>query len=109
MVCRLWHGWTTLANAEEYGGYLQKELFPKVKRELEPKGYRGFQLLRSKNGAEVEFVTMLWFDSLVCVRAFAGEEYSTPVISEKAKNLLSRYADRVVHYELSSSSFPAFK
>jgi hypothetical protein len=109
MVCRLWHGWTTLANADAYEGYLKNELFPKVQRELTPKGYVGFHLLRLNAPAEVEFVTMLWFESLDCVKAFAGEKYSTPVISEKAKTLLSRYANRVEHYELSGSSFPSFR
>ncbi|HXZ31086.1 MAG TPA: antibiotic biosynthesis monooxygenase [Terriglobales bacterium] len=109
MICRMWHGWTTLDKASAYDSYLQNELFPKIKRELSSKGYLGFHLLRSSKGAEVEFVTMLWFNSLSSVKAFAGQDYSTPVISEKAKSLLLRYADQVEHYELSGSSFPDFE
>jgi hypothetical protein len=109
MICRMWHGWTTLDNASAYDSYLQKELFPKIKRELTSKGYLGFHLLRLSKGAEVEFVTMLWFNCLSSVQAFAGENYSTPVISDKANSLLSRYADRVEHYELSGSSCPDFE
>jgi len=109
MICRMWHGWTTLDKASAYDSYLQKELFPRIKRELTSKGYLGFHLLRVKKAAEVEFLTMLWFDSLDSVKSFAGENYSTPVISEKAKSLLSRYADRVEHYELGGSSFPDFE
>lgn len=109
MICRMWHGWTTLQNADAYDNYLQKELFPKVQRELAPKGYLGFHLLRLKDAGEVEFVTMLWFKSLESVKSFAGENYSVAVISDKAKTLLSRFDDRVEHYELCGSSFPAFK
>jgi len=109
MICRMWRGWTKSDHADAYDAYLQKELFPKIKRELTPKGYVGFHLLRLKKGAEVEFVTMLWFESLESIKSFAGENYSTPVISEKAKVLLSRYSDRAEHYELSGFSVPAFK
>ena len=92
-----------------YDSYLQNELFPRIKRELTGRGYLGYHLLRAGKGAEVEFVTMLWFDSLNSVKAFAGENYATPVISDKAKSLLSRYTDRVEHYELSGSNCPRFQ
>jgi heme-degrading monooxygenase HmoA len=105
MICRIWHGWTSPANADAYDHYLQCELFPRLKTELGTRGYRGFHLLRSTTGDEVEFVTMLWFDSIASVQAFAGESFKKPVISGKAKTLLSRFADCVDHYELSGSSF----
>ncbi len=108
MICRVWHGWTRPENADAYESYLQDELFPRVKRELGARGYLGFHLLRSAKKEEVEFVTMLWFDSLDSVKGFAGESYATAVISDKAKKLLSRYADRVDHLELSGSSWADF-
>lgn len=108
MTCRVWHGWTTLQSSDVYDDYLQQELFPKLQRKLAGHGYRGFQLLKLKRGEEVEFMTMLWFDSLASVRAFAGENYATPVISEKAQSLLSRYDKRAEHYELSASTCRSF-
>jgi hypothetical protein len=39
------------------------------------------------------------FASLDAVRAFAGEDYETPVIEPEAKRLLSRYEDRAAHYD----------
>jgi heme-degrading monooxygenase HmoA len=104
MICRMWHGWTTQEKADAYDSYLQLELFPHVERDLGTLGYRGFHLLRMNRGSEVEFVTMLWFDSLDNVKAFAGENYTKPVISEKAQSLLSRYAERAEHYELRGRS-----
>jgi hypothetical protein len=101
MICRMWRGWTAQANAEAYGSYLKDELFPHVKRELASRGYRGFHLLRLDRGAEVEFVTMVWFDSMKAVEAFAGPNCETPVISEKARKLLSHFEGRCEHYELS--------
>ncbi len=104
MVCRVWRGWTTTGHAQNYDDYLQKELFPRLSLELRSHGYRGYQLLRLARGEEVEFMTMLWFESIENVRLFAGENYETPVISQKARTLLMRFADRADHYELSGST-----
>jgi hypothetical protein len=104
MVCRVWRGWTTVGHAQRYDDYLQKELFPHLDRELRSHGYRGYQLLCFTRGEEVEFMTMLWFDSIENVCSFAGENYETPVISEKARSLLTHFADRADHYQLSGSN-----
>jgi hypothetical protein len=109
MVCRMWHGWTTASQADAYDDYLRNELFPRVERELGPRGYRGFHVLCLEQGSEVEFVTLVWFDSLDAVRSFAGQNYDVPVISVKARTLLSRYAERAEHFELSASSWNAFR
>jgi heme-degrading monooxygenase HmoA len=103
VICRVWRGWTTLANAQSYDEYLQKELFPRLEKDLRPHGFRGYQLLRLNRGGEAEFMTMLYFESLESLRAFAGESYETPVISAKAQSLLSHYAERAEHYQVSGS------
>jgi hypothetical protein len=108
MVCRMWHGWTTLEKARGYECYLKDELFPRVERELRGRGYRGFHLLTMQQGLEVEFVTMLWFDSIDDVKSFAGSSYTTPVISDKARSLLARYAEHADHFDLSGASWPEF-
>jgi hypothetical protein len=107
MVCRVWHGWTSGSHAQLYDDYLQNELFPRVDGELRPHGYLGYQLLRRSQGQEVEFMTMLWFDSMESVRSFAGEDYEKPVISEKARSLLTRFADHADHYQLGGSDLYA--
>ena len=107
MICRMWHGWTAPPNADAYDNYLKGELFPLLERELTPHGYRGFQVLRLARGSEVEFVTLVWFESLQSVQSFAGTNYEIPVISEKARRWLVRYAERCEHYELSSFHWPA--
>jgi heme-degrading monooxygenase HmoA len=106
LICRMWHGWTATANADAYDAYLKGELFPRLERELTQRGYLGFQVLRVARTIEVEFVTLVWFESLLAVRSFAGEDYEKPVITERARSLLSRYADRVEHYELSGFRWP---
>ena len=63
-------------------------------------GYRGIHLLRRDLGDEVEFVTIMWFDSLDAVRAFAGEDYETAVVPPKARAVLSRFDARSQHYSV---------
>ncbi len=104
MICRLWHGWTAREDADAYQAYLEQELYPRLRQELGALGYRGFQLLRRDDGPEVAFVTLTWFDSLESVRAFAGDEYETPVISDKAAGLLRRHDELALHYELADES-----
>jgi hypothetical protein len=103
MICRMWHGWTSKANADSYEAYLKNELFPRLARELTEHGYKGFHVLRRDSGEEVEFLTMVWFDSLQSVRSFAGEQYDAPVISPKAAALLAHYDGRCQHYELAGT------
>jgi len=106
MICRMWRGWTASANADAYEGYLKDELFPRLQAELTNQGYRGYHLLRLETGTETEFVTLVWFESLQSVQSFAGANYEIPVISEKARRWLVRYAERCEHYELSAFHWP---
>lgn len=101
----MWKGWTTAENADAYASYLKDELFPRMQKVLS--GYRGYHVLRQAQSREVEFVTLVWFESLAAVESFAGEEFCDfPMISDKALRLLSRYHDRCDHYELSSFHAP---
>jgi len=38
------------------------------------------ELLRGPAGEDVEFATVMWFDSLESVKAFAGADYETAVV-----------------------------
>ena len=46
-------------------------------------GYRGAYLLRRELGEEVEFITILGFDSVDSVRAFVGEDYEVAHVPAK--------------------------
>jgi hypothetical protein len=106
MICRIWRGWTAPADADAYESYLRGDLFPRLERELGAQGYHGFHILRLARGDDVEFVTLVWFTSIDVVKAFAGDDYERPYISETAARLLSVYADRCDHFELAGTSWP---
>ena len=99
MIGRIWHGWTTPENADAYERLLLEEIFPAI-REKGGAGYRGIQLLRRDLESEIEFKTLIWFDSLAAVRGFAGEDIERAYVPEKARAVLSRFDDRARHYEV---------
>ncbi len=99
MISRIWHGWTTPANADAYESLLKSEIFLGIKN-LRIPGYRGIQLFRRNINDEAEFVTIMWFDGMDAVRAFAGEDYEAAVVPPKARKLLTRFDPRSQHYEV---------
>ena len=98
MITRIWRGWTTRENAPAYQGLLLNEVFPEI-RSRQLAGYRGISLVRRDQEGEVEFVTIMWFDSIVAVRAFAGDNYERAVVPAQAQAVLSRFDERSTHYE----------
>jgi heme-degrading monooxygenase HmoA len=99
MISRIWHGWTTPANADAYESLLKSEIFVGIQGREIP-GYQGIHLFRRDLDGEVEFVTLMWFDSIEAVRAFAGEDYEVAVVPPKARALLSSFDARSQHYEV---------
>lgn len=99
MISRIWHGWTTPQNADAYEALLRREIFVGIENRHIP-GFRHIELLRRTVGDEVEFVTIMQFDSLDAVRAFAGEDYEAAVIPPNARAILARFDTRSQHYEI---------
>ncbi|HEU4397798.1 MAG TPA: antibiotic biosynthesis monooxygenase [Actinomycetota bacterium] len=99
MIARIWRGWTTAENADTYQQVVSQEVLPGIAaRNLD--GYHGAYLLRRDLGGEVEFVTILLFDSLEQVRAFAGEDYEAAYVPPRARAVLARFDERSAHYDL---------
>ena len=99
MIGRIWHGYTSPANADAYETLLKEEIFTGI-RGRKIAGFREIQLFRRDAGGEVEFITIMWFDSLDAVRAFAGPDYEAAVVPPKARAILSRFDERSRHYEV---------
>jgi heme-degrading monooxygenase HmoA len=99
MIGRIWHGWTTPGNADNYEALLKEEIFVGIENR-HIRGFKGIQLLRREVGEEVEFVTIMTFDSLDAVREFAGEDYEVAFVPEKARAVLSHFDKRSQHYEI---------
>ncbi|MBI4912192.1 MAG: antibiotic biosynthesis monooxygenase [Acidobacteria bacterium] len=99
MISRIWHGWTPRDRADAYESLLREEIFAGIKgRGI--RGFRDIQLLRREQAEEVEFVTIMRFESIESVREFAGEDYEACVVPPKARELLSRFDLRSQHYDI---------
>ena len=100
MIARVWHGFTKPEHADAYEAHLKPELLPGLS---EKRGFRGSYLLRRAIGSEIEFVTIILWDSLDDLRALAGDSYEQAIIPEDRRPLLSRYDARASHYEVVST------
>jgi hypothetical protein len=98
MIARIWRGWTTPENADTYQQIVSQEVLPGIAaRNLD--GYHGAYLLRRDLDGEVEFATIMLFDSLEQVRAFAGEDYEAAYVPSRARAVLARFEERSAHYD----------
>ena len=98
-IKRVWHGWTTPENASKHQNLLYNNVFP----EIEAKkflGYRSIELFRRDLGDEVEFVTIMTFDSLQNVIDFQGQDYERCYVPDADKLLLKRWNPVSAHYDL---------
>lgn len=102
MIGRIWHGYTTFENADTYETLLKEEIFHGIRGRNIP-GFQEIQLFRRTLETEVEFITIMWFDTIESVKAFAGENYETAVVPPKARAILSRFDERSQHYEIKES------
>ena len=98
-ICRLWRGWTTPDNAEAYERIVRGEVIPSIEARRIP-GFRHIDLLRREAGDEVEFVTLMWFDSVDAIQTFVGEDYEVAHVPEAARAVLARFDERVAHFEV---------
>jgi heme-degrading monooxygenase HmoA len=104
MISRIWHGYTTKNNADKYQNLLQNEIFVGIENR-NIKGYKGIHLLRRELTDETEFITIMWFESLKDVIAFAGQDYHNAVVPIKAQKVLKRYDQTSQHYTVQIDNF----
>ncbi len=97
MIARTWHGRTRPEDADAYENMLKPEVLPGIGK---VRGYLGSYLLRRNLGDEVEFMTIILWDSIDAVRAFAGPDYETSIIPEERRKLLSKHDAKAAHYEI---------
>jgi hypothetical protein len=99
MICRLWRGWTSLENADAYERIVRTEVIPGIEARKIP-GFRHIDLMKRDLGGEIEFQTLMWFDSLEAIITFMGEDYSVSHVPLEARAVLNSFDDRAAHFEV---------
>lgn len=98
-ICRIWRGWTTQANAAAYEQVVRGTVIPGI----EAMGIPGFQhidLMKRDLGDEIEFQTIMWFESLEAIVAFVGEDSTVSHVPAAARAVLSRFDERAAHFRV---------
>jgi antibiotic biosynthesis monooxygenase (ABM) superfamily enzyme len=98
VIARVWRGWATPENAPAYERLVSSKVLPGIARRG-IQGYRGAYLLRRELGDEVEFSTILLFDSIDALREFGGDDYEKAYVPPQAREVLSRFDETSAHYE----------
>jgi antibiotic biosynthesis monooxygenase (ABM) superfamily enzyme len=98
-VCRLWRGWTTPENADAYERIVRGEVIPGIEARRIP-GFRHIDLMKRDLGGEIEFQTLMWFDSLDAIKAFMGDDYKISHVPAAARAALSRFDERAAHFDV---------
>ncbi len=100
-VARIWRGWTTVENADAYQAVVHGEVLPAIFDRRIP-GLVGAHLMRADRveKEEVEFTTIMWFESLDSVKDFMGEDYQRSHVPENAQAVLKRFDAEAKHFHV---------
>lgn len=99
MICRTWHGYTTHENANAYEHVVRTIVIPGIEARSIP-GFISIDLVRRRLEREVEFMTIMWFDSEESIVSFVGADATASHVPEQAREVLARFDQRSQHYEV---------
>jgi antibiotic biosynthesis monooxygenase (ABM) superfamily enzyme len=97
VIARVWRGATLAEDGDAYATYIE-ESGTSPARKLP--GSRGTLVLRRTHGDRTEFETVLLFDSLDDVRAFAGDDLEAALFFPEDDRYLVERDLGVSHYEV---------
>lgn len=97
LIGRLWRGWATAQHAQAYEELFRTSILPELQR---IDGFTGAYVLRRDAEGEVEIMTITLFESMEAIRVFAGTEPTLAHVTPEARQLLSRFENTVIHYEV---------
>ena len=75
------------------------EVIPGIEARRIP-GFRSIDLVRRERDHDVEFMTLMWFDTIDPVKAFMGADYETAHVPARAQTVLAGLDRRSAHYKV---------
>ena len=92
-------GRATTQNADAYERIVREQVIPGIEARRIP-GFRSIDLVRRERERDVEFMTLMWFDSLDAVQAFMGDDYEAAHVPAQAQAVLADFDKRSAHYQV---------
>jgi heme-degrading monooxygenase HmoA len=103
MIARLWSAHTTPVLSEAYLHHFEQVVQPQLHR-LD--GFLGATVCTRPVPGAVEILVTTYWKSFAAIGAFAGADREAAVVSAEAAALLTDFAKRVRHYEVTIADFP---
>ena len=98
MIVRIWQGWTSHENADEYERLLTKEIIPGVLAKDIP-GLLDIEVFRRETPDETEFMTRYSFDDIDSIKLMAGSNPEKSFVPDSARKVLKRFETTARHFE----------
>lgn len=102
MVARIWYGYTTTENADSYYSILINSVIPGIE-EMNISGFKKIDVLKRNLQQEVEFITIMYFESIENIKDFVGEDFEVAHVPKEAQPYLKRWDRTSSHFELVES------
>ncbi len=96
----MWRGRTRAEDEEAYGAYLEATGMRAVRALA---GNRGTLVLRRHDGNTAEFITILLWESLEDIRAFAGDDLERAMFFPEDDRFLIEREHTVRHYDVDAA------
>lgn len=100
MICRIWHGRTTLAKANAYESFLKQRAIPDYRSVA---GNLSVSILRRNESDVAHFLTVSHWQSEDCIRAFAGDDLLKAKYYQEDSDYLLEFEPLVQHYVVTAS------
>ncbi|HEV3293690.1 MAG TPA: hypothetical protein VG123_32320 [Streptosporangiaceae bacterium] len=78
---------------------MREQVIPGIEARRIP-GFRSIDLVRREGERNIEFMTLMWFDSLDAVKAFMGDDYEVAHVPAEAQAVLADFDKRSAHYQV---------
>jgi heme-degrading monooxygenase HmoA len=96
MITRVWHGKTSVENADKYLNFLLSE---GTREYRETRGNISVKVWRKIEHDHCDFYTVTEWESIEAVKAFAGTDYEKAVYYPEDEGVLLEFEETVDHYE----------
>jgi heme-degrading monooxygenase HmoA len=97
MISRQWRGIAKTTLADTYIAHLRTQTFPQL---ATLGGFVSASILRRPVEDGVEFLIITEWESLEAIGKFAGARADRAVVPEQVKDMMIRFDESVLHYEV---------